>query len=231
MAHSETVDRILDAAEILFAEKGFSETSLRMITSKAGVNLAAVNYHFGSKNALIQAVFSRFLGPLSHLMEQGLKEHGWHQPGAEKPQLEDIIRLYVYGLVRIPTSHPNGVAVFMRLMGLAYTQSQGHLRKYLEQEYSRTFRLFMDLVKQSTPELTSRERFWRIQFTIGSVAFTMSSMQQLTEIYENSVDAKADPQKVVGYLVPYLLAGLKAAPRDLVSKSVGPASSQSSLKE
>ena len=63
MAQSETVERILDAAEQLFAEKGFAETSLRLITSKAGVNLAAVNYHFGSKKALIQAVFSRFLGP------------------------------------------------------------------------------------------------------------------------------------------------------------------------
>ena len=56
MAQSETVERILDAAEQLFAEKGFAETSLRLITSKAGVNLAAVNYHFGSKKALIHAV-------------------------------------------------------------------------------------------------------------------------------------------------------------------------------
>ncbi|TVP55269.1 MAG: TetR/AcrR family transcriptional regulator, partial [Halomonadaceae bacterium] len=63
MAQSETVDRILDAAEELFAERGFSETSLRMITSHARVNLAAVNYHFGSKKALIQAVFARFLTP------------------------------------------------------------------------------------------------------------------------------------------------------------------------
>ena len=61
MAQSDTVKRILDAAEQLFAEKGFAETSLRLITSKAGVNLAAVNYHFGSKKSLIQAVFVRFL--------------------------------------------------------------------------------------------------------------------------------------------------------------------------
>lgn len=70
MAQSETVERILDAAEQLFAEKGFAETSLRLITSKAGVNLAAVNYHFGSKKALIQAVFSRFLGPFCASLER-----------------------------------------------------------------------------------------------------------------------------------------------------------------
>jgi len=212
MAHSETVDRILDAAELLFAEKGFSETSLRMITSKAKVNLAAVNYHFGSKNALIQAVFSRFLGPLSRYMEQGFKEKGWGHPNVSPPQLEDILQLYTRALLKIPTRHDNGVSIFMRLMGLAYTQSQGHLRKYLEQEYARTFRLFMQLVKASTPELTKEERFWRIQFTLGSVAFTMSSIQQLTEILENSTSAKADPERVVNFLVPYLLAGLKAQP-------------------
>jgi len=214
MAHSETVEKILDAAEILFAERGFSETSLRMITSKAKVNLAAVNYHFGSKNALIQAVFSRFLGPLSRLMEQGLKDLGMGQEGHPPPKLEDIIRLYVRGLLKIPTSHENGVSIFMRLLGLAYTQSQGHLRKYLEKEYARTFYLFMQMVKQSTPELTTQERFWRIQFTVGSIAFTMSSVQPLTEILENSAEAKADPEKVVDFLVPYLLGGLQAMPVD-----------------
>lgn len=65
MAQSDTVDRILDAAEELFADRGFAETSLRMITSRAKVNLAAVNYHFGSKKSLIQAVFARFLTPFS----------------------------------------------------------------------------------------------------------------------------------------------------------------------
>lgn len=217
MAHTETVDRILDAAEILFAERGFSETSLRMITSKAKVNLAAVNYHFGSKNALIQAVFSRFLGPLSKLMEQGLRENGWDKESYATPNLEDIIRLYVRGLLMIPTSHENGVSIFMRLMGLAYTQSQGHLRKYLESEYARIFRLFMQLVKRSTPELSKEERFWRIQFTIGSIAFTMSSIQPLTEILEDSAEAKASPEAVVDYLVPYLLGGLKSTPVDPAS--------------
>ena len=69
MAQSDTVERILDVAEILFAEKGFAETSLRLITSKAQVNLAAVNYHFGSKKSLIQAVFARFLEHLCNSLD------------------------------------------------------------------------------------------------------------------------------------------------------------------
>lgn len=212
MSQSETVDRILDAAELLFAEKGFAETSLRMITSKANVNLAAVNYHFGSKNALIQAVFSRFFNPLIKLMEQGLRELGWAEGQSPALELDDIFRLYTRSLLRVPTSHKNGVSIFMRLMGLGYTQSQGHLRKYLETEYEQTFQLFMRLIKSCTPELTTEERFWRIQFTLGATAFTMSSIQQLTEILENSKDAQANPERVVDFLVPVLVAGLKAAP-------------------
>lgn len=212
MAYTETVDRILDAAELLFAEKGFSETSLRMITSKAKVNLAAVNYHFGSKNALIQAVFSRFLRPLSKLMEDGLKKHKWELDGGEAPDIETILRLYTHCLLDIPTRHENGVSIFMRLLGLAYTQSQGHLRVYLEEEYALTFKFILAMVKESTPHLETAERFWRTQFTLGAMAFTMSSIQPLTDILENKQGSKADPEKVIDYLVPFLVAGLKALP-------------------
>jgi AcrR family transcriptional regulator len=211
MAYTETVNRILDAAEVLFAEKGFSETSLRMITGKAGVNLAAVNYHFGSKNALIQAVFNRFLAPLNELMVEGLRENNWDKEGCT-PSIEDVLRLYTSSLLKIPTRNKNGVSIFMRMLGLAYTQSQGHLRKYLEDEYAKTFWPFLNLLKDITPELSTAERFWRTQFVIGATAFTMSSIQQLSDILSNKPDSEVDTEKVVNYLVPFLAAGLSAAP-------------------
>src|SRR5256885_10198935 len=60
-----TRTRILDAAEELFMQHGFEGTSMRLLTTSAGVNLAAVNYHFGSKHALIEAVFRRRLDPMN----------------------------------------------------------------------------------------------------------------------------------------------------------------------
>ncbi len=60
---SDTKTRILDSAESLFAEHGFEGTSLRQITSAAGVNLASVNYHFRSKDELIRAIFARRVEP------------------------------------------------------------------------------------------------------------------------------------------------------------------------
>ncbi|MEX0637836.1 MAG: TetR/AcrR family transcriptional regulator, partial [Burkholderiales bacterium] len=61
----ETQTRILDVAEELFMQHGFEGASMRMLTAKAGVNLAAVNYHFGSKDALVEAVFRRRLDPMN----------------------------------------------------------------------------------------------------------------------------------------------------------------------
>lgn len=63
--HGDTKARILDTAERLFAEQGYAETSMRCITSGAGVNLASVNYHFGSKEALLLEVIARRIGPVN----------------------------------------------------------------------------------------------------------------------------------------------------------------------
>ena len=159
MAQSETVERILDAAEQLFAEKGFAETSLRLITSKAGVNLAAVNYHFGSKKALIQAVFSRFLGPFCTSLERELDKRQ-SKPGVTF-SLEELLELLVEQALAVKPRSGNDLSIFMRLLGLAFSQSQGHLRKYLEEVYGKVFRRYMYLVHEAAPGIPPLELFWR----------------------------------------------------------------------
>lgn len=210
MAQSDTVDRILDAAEELFAERGFSETSLRMITSKANVNLAAVNYHFGSKNALIQAVFARFLTPFSTTLEKAFDDLERRCNG-RPPSLHQTLWALTESAVRMPHRNENGISIFMRLLGLAYTQSQGHLRKFLEEEYSEPFGRFMRLLKEATPQLSAVDRYWRIQFMLGATAFTMSSSDALREILENKLGVDTTVQEIAARLVPFLAAGLQAS--------------------
>ena len=210
MAQSDTVDRILDAAEVLFAERGFSETSLRMITSKAKVNLAAVNYHFGSKNALIHAVFARFLTPYSATLENAFDELEAHGNG-EAPTLDRILWALAESAARMPQRNDRGISIFMRLLGLAYTQSQGHLRKFLEQEYSDAFGRFMRLLKEATPELSAVDRYWRIQFMLGATAFTLSSSDALIDILETKIGVETSVQEIAARLVPFLAAGMKAS--------------------
>jgi len=84
----ETRTRILDAAEELFMQHGFEATSMRQLTAKAGVNLAAVNYHFGSKDALIEAVFRRRLDPMNAARIAELEK-------LEGPSPEAIIRAFI----------------------------------------------------------------------------------------------------------------------------------------
>ncbi|WP_373185416.1 TetR family transcriptional regulator [Halopseudomonas sp.] len=209
MAQSDTVERILDAAEQLFAEKGFAETSLRLITSKAGVNLAAVNYHFGSKKALIQAVFVRFLNPFVSSLEQELDRH--QQQGGEKQlTLEQLLEMLVRQALTVKPRSGNDLAIFMRLLGLAFSQSQGHLRKYLAEVYGKVFQRYMQLVFVAAPQLPPTELFWRVHFMLGSAAFTMSSMKALRAIAEAEFGVQTGIDQVLKLMVPFLAAGMRA---------------------
>ncbi len=209
MAQSDTVKRILDAAEQLFAEKGFAETSLRLITSKAGVNLAAVNYHFGSKKALIQAVFVRFLDPFVSSLERELDHH--EQRGdARQLGLEQLLEMLVDQALAVKPRSGNDLATFMRLLGLAFSQSQGHLRKYLAEVYGRVFQRYMSLVYGAVPTIPPQELYWRVHFMLGSAAFTMSSLKALRAIAEAEFGEHRAVDDVLRLMVPFLAAGMRA---------------------
>jgi AcrR family transcriptional regulator len=208
MAQSETVERILDAAEQLFAEKGFTETSLRLITSKAGVNLAAVNYHFGSKKALIQAVFSRFLGPFCANLERDLDVRqgtpNW------QPTLEQLLGMLVEQSLAIKPRCGDDLSVFMRLLGLAFSQSQGHLRRYLVDTYGKVLRRYLQLLNNAAPQIPPLELFWRVHFMLGAAAFTMSGIKALRAIGENDFAVDTSIEQVMSFMVPFLAAGMRA---------------------
>ncbi len=208
MAQSETVERILDAAEQLFAEKGFAETSLRLITSKAGVNLAAVNYHFGSKKALIQAVFSRFLGPFCSNLERELDRREGR--AGEKPDLEELLELLVEQALTVTPRSGNDLSIFMRLLGLAFSQSQGHLRRYLVEVYGKVFRRYMLLVHEAAPRIPPLELFWRVNFMLGAAAFTMSGIKALRAMAETDFGVNTSNEQVMRLMVPFLAAGMRA---------------------
>lgn len=209
MAQSDTVTKILDAAEELFAEYGFAETSLRTITAKADVNLAAVNYHFGSKKALIQAVFERFLTPFSQMIESGLDRHQKESPQTPL-SVEEILQNVARAIAGVSQGDRRRLSIFMRLAGLAYTQGQGHLRKFLQNEYRGIFRRLMSLITTATPDLQPVERFWRFHFMLGATAFTMSSMESLQAIVEHDFDTKSTEEEIVALLLPFLAAGIRA---------------------
>ena len=211
----DTVTRILDTAEVLFAERGFAETSLRNITSKAKVNLAAVNYHFGSKKSLIQAVFARYLDPFTVRFHASLDELEADYQGEVIP-LEALLETMARSVLEVPAER-HSLKVFMRLLGLAYSQAQGHLRRYIQEEYGSVFTRFTELVRRATPELPDAERFWRLHFMLGTVIFTLSGLDALRDIAEKDYDDHVGVRDLVRRLRPVVVAGMNAPLPELTS--------------
>lgn len=202
---SDTKTRILDAAEKLFAERGFSETSLRLITSKAEVNLASVNYHFGSKKELIRAVLARYLDVFMPVASAEIVK----LQGVDKTaSLHDIFSALVSPLLNLNQLRAEGTSTFLQLLGRGYIESQGHLRWFITTHYGEHLAQFVKAVADSTPHIPPTEMFWRLHFTLGTVVFTMASADALIEIAAADFKEHNDIEAVIRKVIPYLSAGV-----------------------
>lgn len=110
---TQTKSRILDTAEKLFATQGIEKTSMRQITSEAGVNLAAINYHFGNKENLIKTVLRRFIASLDRQREHFLEAAG-KQSGSSGVTIRDVVRAFLSPWLVFRREHPELVTVFSR---------------------------------------------------------------------------------------------------------------------
>lgn len=104
----------------------------------------------------------------------------------------------------------NDLSIFMRLLGLAFSQSQGHLRRYLEDMYGKVFRRYMLLVNEAAPRIPPIELFWRVHFMLGAAAFSMSGIKALRAIAETDFGVNTSIEQVMRLMVPFLAAGMRA---------------------
>jgi len=202
---SDTKTRILDAAEKLFAERGFSETSLRLITSKAEVNLASVNYHFGSKKELIRAVLARYLDVFMPVASAEIVKL---QASDKNASLNDIFSILVEPLLDLNKVRAEGTSTFLQLLGRGYIESQGHLRWFITTHYGEHLDQFVKAVADSAPHIPPAEMFWRLHFTLGTVVFTMASADALIEIAAADFSEHNNIETVIRKVIPYLSAGV-----------------------
>ena len=211
MTHA-TTDRILDAAEVEFAAHGFVETSVRTITTKAKVNLAAVNYHFGSKKGLIQAVTDRFLGPLSQHLQMQLNtyEKSVHRSQNDQYELRILFNILAQSCQYVAQHNHHSLAVFARLINTAYSQSQGHLRKHLTKQYGASFLYFMKILRQFMPVMTNEQFFWRFHYLLGMLVFSLSSSESLLAICEGEYASHRSLDQIMADLVPIMASAAQA---------------------
>ncbi len=209
MAQSKTAKQILDAAEALFAEQGFIETTMRQITYNANVNLAAINYHFGSKQGLIQSVAEQFLRPFSNYIDQSLIERA-NISDKSSVKMEELLELLMRALLRVDQENTHSLLMFTRLLELAYMKNQGELREFIIGRYGSKLKPFISLIREQSALMEEDEFFWRLHFVMGSVIFTLSNFTMLSEIEKRKFNTEAEIERILHRMVPVLSAGMQA---------------------
>ena len=204
-----TKSDILDAAEVLFSQQGFTQTSMREITATANVNLASVNYHFGSKKNLIQAVLKRYFDILMPEVNVCLERR---KPEVGSKGIKTLLTTLIPPMLKLNQLRGDGTAIFVQLLGRGYNETQGHLRRFIMTDYGHTVRALVSAIQQCLPEVPEEELFWRLHFAMGSFVFSMASSQALTEIAESDFHKHVDIEEVISRLVPFVAHGLAGNP-------------------
>jgi AcrR family transcriptional regulator len=212
----ETRTRILDAAEELFMQHGFEGTSMRLLTAKAGVNLAAVNYHFGSKDALVEAVFRRRLDPLN-LARLAELEKLEAQGGTPDP--EGIIRAFLSPTLRLVEDAKSGGRNFIRLLGRTYTEPTKAIRQLIGQMYAPVMDRYKNALARALPQMPAEELVWRLHFMFGTLAYTLAATDTVQLIAGCKPEDRYDARLLEERLTAFLHAGLNAPLENVIRKA------------
>jgi AcrR family transcriptional regulator len=213
-APAATKARILDAAEALFMEHGFEATSLRALTGAAGVNLAAVHYHFGSKEELFEAVLTRRLDPMNQERVELLSR--LEAKAAPAPLTCDRILLALFvPALRLARDPARGGKDFLRLLGRAYADPAPFIRQFLSEQYAAMIARFKAAFGRALPHLPRRELSWRLHFIMGALSYTLAGTDALKLIAELNPRDSTNDELLLRRLAPFLLAGLTAPLPDL----------------
>lgn len=201
MSSQETKERILDAAERLFAELGYAATSTREITREAQVNLAAVNYHFGSKERLLCEVVIRRVGPVNRARLRLLDECEEGLPTSE-PSLEQILHAFIHPVFAL-TNGP-----FQRLIGRLYAEPVEALVDLYRQQFEGVFDRFRTALGRALPHLPRAEVYWRLEFIIGVLVHALMAGDRLQLVTDGVCDL-SNVDDIAQRMVAFAAGGLR----------------------
>ncbi|MCP4035753.1 MAG: TetR/AcrR family transcriptional regulator [bacterium] len=191
----ETQMRILDAAEALFIEQGFVATSVRAIANRAGVNLAAAHYHFGSKEGLLGATFHRRVEPLNATRIEALDALEAH---ASVPTVRDLMRAFLEPLAGVDPE-----SALPRLVGRLYGEPDSVARPLVEREFSEIAERFYTALRTALPEVAPEIVHWRFHFVVGAMIHLLSFEKPPVPI-----EPLLDPSEGLEQLIEFAASGL-----------------------
>jgi AcrR family transcriptional regulator len=199
-----TKERILGVAETLFARHGFAGASLRQVTAAAKVNLAAVNYHFGSKEGLIEEVFRRRLDELNR---HRLNALNIVNASADRC-LEDVLDAFIRPALEQSMDSAGGAA-FVRVLARAYAEHDERLRKFLSDNYGHVLREFAVAFLQLLPHLDKEELYWRLDIVAGALTYAMADFGMIKR--KESVSEHSRREQTAQHLIRFAAAGLRSS--------------------
>jgi len=196
----DTKEQILIVAERLFAERGFAGTTLRNVVSEAGVNLAAVHYHFGSKEELFRAVVQRFARPV---VEQELKLLSELEAKAGRPSVEEILTAMVKPSLEILSQDDDRHSIRAQFMGRCRTEPEP-IQSIAYDEFAPASKAFLDTLQQVLPEQSLTQLGWKFDLVIAALVRVLMEAGKPHALLKSNrpKDIQATTQQLVKFLSP-----------------------------
>jgi AcrR family transcriptional regulator len=198
--------RILDAAELLFAEHGYDGVTLRKIATLADVDVALTNYHFGSKDGLFRAVFERRAMVLNAARMDAL-DACLAAAGDAGPTLEAVIDAYLRPLGTIQSSADDGWRHYLSLV--AWVNSSTEWGNELMNAYFNPFvQRFIEALRAALPDASESALHWGYQFMSGALTLTFADTRRMDHL---SGGTASSGDAAVGYahMIPFIAAGFE----------------------
>lgn len=175
---ASTAERILNAAEQVFAQHGFTGVSLREITRKAKVNLAAVNYHFGNKETLYGEVIRRRVRPINQARLARLDE-ALARAGDQPPPLEEILDILIRPVFDVHRDPARGGEAIVRIISRCLTEPLPFMSDLIAAEFHPVLARFSQAIRRRAGHLTPEDFMWRMSFVVGAMQHTLATMHQM----------------------------------------------------
>jgi AcrR family transcriptional regulator len=202
----DTRSRILDVAEELFGEQGLDRVSIRDITRVAKVNLAAINYHFGTKEDLIAAVFERRVVPVNEARLAAL-DSVERAAGRKGPKLEEILEAFIRPALASSLKVAKGGTAFSKLFGRCLSEPSPEVEALLKKQFEPLAERMQAALKRSLPHLSRSEIFWLMKFTYGALHHWLLTKDKFRPDWVEDADVETQIHK----LISFAAAGFRAA--------------------
>ena len=211
MTEKNTKERLLDAAEHLFAAKGYPNTSLRDITSAAKANLAGVNYHFGSKNNLLIAVMERRIGPVNKKRLRMLSEIRQAAIARGRPAgAKSVLRAFIEPTFDIFESGQSG-RDFVGIISQAHIDPDDTIRKRFISLVHPMVLEFLSALYEAIPDLPRETVFTRFMFALGAMGHTLLQLRKTEPLFlkGGGMSSPPDVRAIAEDLIAFAAHGME----------------------